>query len=174
MNTSTVTFKPLSEEMRQAQENFKAYEALDESRRDSVRLVMVLCDFARMAYEAAKGWRPEDNSKTPEQAERSRSLEAGEFASQYLAVFKALTERLGGDWNNTVATVGKVSDWLKSKGLNGIPSFITESASTTKVIYKDSRQIHHDMFELMKFAADTRAEMAAQSANQESSRRKAA
>lgn len=157
---AAIGFRALSEDVAGAAERFKAYEALDPDRKERVRLIMALCEFARLAYEAHSGWRPEDSAKTHEDAERSRCLAAGEFAGQYASVFCILSRTFGGE-AAALAAVDKVSGWLRSKGLNGIPEFVTESASTVKVIYKNASQMHNDMAELRRFAADTRREMEA-------------
>lgn len=157
MNIAT-GFDVLSREMAEAKERAKALDALDEAKREWVRLAQSLYEFARLAYESRYGWKPEETTRTPEEAEKLRILLAGNFAGQCLSVFDRLVEYGSEPKSAVLIKLQKVSDWLKARGLNGIPEFVTESASTVKCIYKSATQMCDDMAVFVKFAAETRRE----------------
>lgn len=161
MKTTTKMAVPVtSEDMKAAAARFRHIEALDPERAEAVRLVMALCEFARLAYESASGYAPMPGDRTEEEWNRARKMVAGEHAGQYLIVWREM-ERSHGGYLETLKIVQNHSDWLRRRGLNGIPEFVTESATTCKVIFKSATQMHHDMLELRRFAAETRAEMEA-------------
>lgn len=149
-----------SEELKAAAERYRHVEALDEGRKGQVKMVMALCEFARLAYESASGYSPMPPERTPEDWERARKMAAGEYAGQYLIVWREIESGRGG-YPEALKVVQGVSDWLHSRGLNGIPRFVTESATSCKAISKSAAQMHHDMLELRRFAKETRAEMEA-------------
>lgn len=158
---SHYALKPLSDEMRDAKGRAEVLNALDGERREFIRLVQSAYEFARLAYEAAKGWRPQDASKTQEQAKKVRTLLAGDFSEQYLAVILHVkSAHCGGDAANTKDKVQKAVKWLDGHGLNSIPKFVSESASTVKLLFKDTSSVARDMKDFREAARKTRRESA--------------
>ena len=153
----------ISEDMKAAAARFRHIEALDPERAEAVRMVMALCEFAHLAYESASGYAPKPGDTTEEEWNRARKMVAGEHAGQYLIVWREM-ERSYGGYLETLKVVQRASDWLRQRGLNGIPGFVTENPVSCKAISKSATQMHHDMLELRRFAVETRAEMAARRA----------
>ena len=155
-----------SQSIKEAKSRFKALAVLDDNRREVVRLIMALCEFARLAYGASYGWTGKANGEA-KAAEKSRMILSGDYAGQYCAVFRHIRQTIGTNDTDIISKVQSTSDWLRARGLNGIPNFVASGATTTITINKTAEQMHRDMLAYVEYARDSRQDA---QANEEAKR----
>lgn len=155
--TQAVESCEMSGLLAQARERAAVLDTVDARRRETLRLVQAMYDFARLAYEAMFGWRPSEDGEDAERADRARSMKAGDLAGQYRAVLAHLAESVcEGSKSKALDIAQKASDWLAAHGLNGIPQFVSESATSVKMLYKSAQVVDADMGRCSVLAAEMR------------------
>ena len=156
--TATVSAQERLEFFAQARQNAAALDGLDANMREMLRLVQAMYDFARLAYEAMLGWEPLlADGGDDERESRARTMKAGDFAGQYRAVMRYITDAMcGGDKERALEIAQTSSDWLAVHGLNGIPMFVSASPTTSKALYKNARIVDTEMARGASLAAEVR------------------
>ena len=145
-----------SQSAKEAESRFKALGALDRHRKEIVRAIMAMCEFARLTYNTSYGGPEGADNSTLDNAVKARMLLSGDYAGQYLAVFRYAKQIIGSSDADVIGKIRATSDWLRAHGLNGIPDFITNGITTTMTINKTAEQMHRDMLAYVEYARDER------------------
>lgn len=145
-----------SQSAKEAENRFKALAVLDNDRKEIVRAIMAMCEFARLTYNTSYGGRSGADNGALDNAVKSRMLLSGDFAGQYLAVFRYTKQIIGTSDTDTISKIQATSDWLRARGLNGIPNFVTSGTMTTITINKTAEQMHRDMLAYVEYTRDER------------------
>lgn len=145
-----------SQSAKEAEGRFKALAVLDNDRKEIARAIMAMCEFARLTYNTSYGGQAGADNGALDNAVKSRMLLSGDFAGQYLAVFRYAKQIIGTSDTDTISKIQATSDWLRAHGLNGIPNFVTSGTMTTITINKTAEQMHRDMLAYVEYARDER------------------